>query len=120
MACLDQSQNFPLCCYQGATFVQELYYVDADDNAIVITGATARMQVRRTVENEDVLIELSTEDGSIVVDGANGGITLTITASDTEDLPSGEWVYDLFVTLPSNAIMRFLAGSFEVVERVTR
>ena len=117
---MDATQNFPITIYQGATFVQELYYVDADENAINITGATAIMQVRRTVDNEDVLIELSTANGRIVVDGANGGITLTIPSTMTDDLPAGCFVYDLFVTLPSNAIERFLAGECEVVERVTR
>lgn len=117
---MDASQKFPITIYQGATFVQELYYVDADENAINITGATAIMQVRRTVDNEDVLIELSIANGRIVVDGASGGITLTILATDTVNLPAGEFVYDLFVTLPSNAVERFLAGECEIVERVTR
>ena len=48
-----------------------------------LTGVTARMQLREKLDSSVVLLELTTENGRIVVDDATKTITLNITAADT-------------------------------------
>jgi hypothetical protein len=44
--------------------------------AINLTGYTARMQVRSTLESAEALIELTTANGRIALGGSAGTITL--------------------------------------------
>jgi len=106
-------------CEQGATFSRILVLKDSAGAVIDITGATADMQVRETVNAADVLVELSTTNGRIVVDGPNGKLTLTISASDTASLTLNG-VYDLKVTFLSGTVDRILEGEFVVDPQVTQ
>jgi hypothetical protein len=106
-------------CEQGATFSRILVLKDSTGAVIDITGATADMQVRETVNAADILVELSTTNGRIVVDGTNGKLTLTISASDTASLTLNG-VYDLKVTYLSGTVDRILEGEFVVDPQVTQ
>jgi len=111
--------RFDFECEQGATFTRNIILKDSSGSVIDITGATADMQVRETVQATSIIVELSTSNGRIVVDGPNGQLTLTIAASDTASITiSG--VYDIKVTYVSGTIDRRLEGEFVLDPQVTQ
>ena len=106
-------------CDQGATFSREIILKDSGGTVIDITGATAEMDVREKVNSTTTLVELSTSNGRIVVDGPNGKLTLTIAAADTALLTTLCAVYDLKITYISGEVARLLEGTFTLDLEVT-
>ncbi len=108
-----------LLIQQGATFVRGWTYkpggVAAD-----LTGCTARMQVRAEIESEDVLLQLTTENGRIILGGAAGTIDLRIAAIDTAAITWDAGCYDLEIQFPDATVIRFLQGTVVVSPEVTR
>ena len=86
--------TYDLLIEQGATFSQVITYKESSV-AVNLTGYTARMQVRATLESASTLVELTTANSRIALGGAAGTITLTISATDTAALTAGRGVYDL-------------------------
>lgn len=110
--------NFKL--EQGATFVREFTYKDGEGVAINITGYSARMQFRPYRESSTLLIEATTVNGKIVLDGAAGKLTLTLTPSDTNNLTERKAVYDLEIQSAGGVVTRLLEGAVEISKQVTR
>lgn len=105
---------------QGATFNQPLVWKDSSGTAVNVTGYTARMQIRKTVDATTVILTLTTENGRITVGTSNGLITLLVSAADTAALTSFCGVYDLEVISPTGVVTRLLEGQVEVSKEVTR
>lgn len=80
---------------------------------------TARMQIRPTLKSETVLLELTTENGGIVLDAANSTITILCTAEQTEDLSFNTAVYSLEMVKPGS-VSQILTGSISLEKEVTR
>lgn len=106
-------------CEQGATFTRVINATDAAGDPIDLTGYTARMQVRRDLDASSIIIELTTENGRISLDGASGEITLTIDAEDTSAIPR-PGVYDLELESDGGTVIRLLKGTFNLDSEVTR
>ena len=86
---------------------------------IDITGFTARMQIRKTVASSEVIHELSTENGGIIL-GDDGAFLIYISDSVTETFNFTTAVYDLeFVNLDGDVI-RLLEGAVQLSLEVTR
>jgi hypothetical protein len=111
--------SYDILIEQGATFSQLVTYKD-NGVAVNLTGYTARMQVRATLEAASALIELTTANSRIALGGAAGTITLTISAADTEALTSGRGVYDLELVSGSGIVTRLLQGVATISRNVTR
>lgn len=112
--------RFDLLVEQGATFHREVLWHDIDERPVDLTGYTAQMQVRASVKSRDVMLELSTANGLIVLYPALGKLVLYIPATATNALPSKRAVYDLELTSPSGVVTRLLEGSFHISPQVTR
>lgn len=110
---------YDITCEQGATFQRVLTWKGSNGNPINLTSYTAAMQVRDTACGQTKILEATTANSKIVLGGALGTITITVSATDTAALPVGEFVYDLELTL-SGTVTRLLAGSFTVTKEVTR
>lgn len=103
---------------QGATFLLTLFDQDDTGAPVNLSGYTARMQLRTTKAASTAVLELTTENGRISIDGAAGQINLSIAAADTNSL-TGSGFYDL--ELVNGAIVeRFIEGQYTVSEQVTR
>jgi hypothetical protein len=111
--------TYDILIEQGATYSQVITYKD-NGVAVNLTGYTARMQVRATLEAATALIELTTANGRIALGGAAGTITLSISATDTEALTSGRGVYDLELVSGSGIVTRLLQGVCTISRNVTR
>ena len=105
-------------CEQGSTFTRDIEVTNFDDSIRSLAGFTARMQVRKDLEASTSLIELTTENGRIVVTPNTGTVSLTISAADTAALQfSG--IYDLELIGGTGVIERLLQGNFNLDANVT-
>ena len=70
---------------QNATFSFVLEYRDNDGNAIDLTGASAKMQVRDTKGGAKLAVTLTSPSGGIVINPVNGKLTIKMTPTEAED-----------------------------------
>lgn len=104
---------------QNTTWQMDFYWVTLAGAAIDLTGYTAAMKIRTDYE-ADVLLSLTSPSGGLVITGASGLVTATLTPAQTLALPAGPVVYDLLVTQTSTGIVKPLVRpSPGVVERVS-
>ncbi len=103
---------------QGATWERILTWKDSAGTAINNTGMTARMHLRRSYEDAVESYALTTENGRIVLGGANGKITLTISATDTATM-TGVYLYDLEI-VNGAVVTRLMKGSLSVSLEATK
>jgi hypothetical protein len=87
---------------------------------IPITGYSAQMQIRETLESTAVLHELTTANGGIVIDPINFTITLKISSAITGTFNFDAAVYSCELTDNQNNVIPFLTGSISLVKEVTR
>ena len=111
--------TYDILIEQGATYSQLVTYKESGV-AVNLTGYTARMQVRSTLESATTVVELTTANGRIALGGAAGTITLTISATDTASLTAGRGVYDLELVSGSGIVTRLLQGVATISRNVTR
>lgn len=120
--------NQTLKIYQGQTFQFRFQVTAADEvTPIDLTDYKARMQVRETLADDDILITLTTENGSISITALSGYVNLLISAADTAALDTDfdvvQWVYDLEVyddTVSPTYVERIAEGVVLVFPEVTR
>lgn len=106
---------------QGATYKHTIYWTNDADLPINILGFTARMQARLTHSSTNSLIDLTTENGRIIIGNAtNGEIRLYISAADTANMDWSSGVYDLEMVSPLGDVTRLIEGKISVSKEVTR
>ncbi|MDA0898394.1 MAG: hypothetical protein O3A30_03860 [Bacteroidetes bacterium] len=120
---------YNVTCQQGSTFTRvirlkmpdpadptQTTYVDYD-----LEGHTARMQVRRTISSTTAQVELTTENGRILIEpaGEKGIIRLNLTDEETAALTS-DGVYDLEIISAGGVVSRVIQGTFTLSLEVTR
>lgn len=106
---------------QGATFRKRLTWFAPDKvTPIDLTGCTARMQVRAEIESSTVLLELTTENSGIAIDGPQGALTLHAPPAATAAIAWQGGVWDLEVAHPNGDVTRLAQGSISVIPEVTR
>mgnify|MGYP003559578829 FL=1 len=86
---------------------------------IDLTGYTAKMQVRVDARSDDVIIDLSTENGGIEIDGPAGIVTLIFSHTETIKL-DGAAETDLLLIDADGAPSRVLYGPVTAIWTVTR
>jgi len=120
--------NYNMLCQQGASFARVIALEQprtpteedpAEYEIYPLENHTARMQVRRTIESTTPMISLTTENGRIAINSAEGLITLSISAADTAALTSSG-VYDLEIISPGGLVSRVIQGTFTLSLEVTR
>lgn len=104
----------------GATFLQTFRWKDKEGDLVDLSGYTARMHIRRYVNSESPEVILTTENGRITLGGADGTITLSLSAAETSavDIPNG--VYDLELESADGHVTRLLEGTVTFSREVTR
>lgn len=105
---------------QGATFRYKFAWVDAKKRAIDLTGFTARMQIRSSVSDPTVLVELTTENNGLIITPATGIVALHMSATQTADLNWTKGVYDIELIAVNGEVYRLVSGSVTVLQEVTR
>lgn len=105
---------------QGATFRLRL---SLTNNGVVVplSGHTARMHIRQKIAASDVLYELTTTNGGLVINGLAGTVDLYISDEDTATFQFRNAVYDLELEdTGTGEVVRVLQGAVQVSPEVTR
>ncbi len=106
---------------QGSDTTIPINYRVGDPLALVeLSTYTAKLQVRQNYTSP-VLLELSSTDGTIVLDDVTPNITLIFIASKTENMTVFEgMIYDLEITSNTGTVTRVLEGTFSISRQVTQ
>lgn len=104
---------------QGATFNYPITWKPGGVTAD-LTGFTARMEIRPSIDSDVVLARLDTINGSILIDGLLGKVTLYLTDAQTALLKFDDAVYDLELVAPNEEVTRLIEGSVSLSREVTR
>lgn len=115
---------------QGTTFyrlidVMEPTVLDPDVyEAFDLTGYTARMQIRRTIDYETPMLSLTSPtvsgNGITVMDGANNAISININDATTS-LVDSSGLYDLEIIKTSTGqVSRLIQGTVTLSREVTK
>lgn len=109
---------------KGSTFRNTVTWRVGDSEAnaqpVDLTGATARLMVRASVNDATVLHEMNDVDGSIILGGATGEIELLITAPISTGFNFTNGVYGLEITASSGDVTRLLRGTFTAFDENVR
>lgn len=84
-----------------------------------LTGYTARMQIRSKITDDTVLLELTTENGGIVIDTEYRTISIHITATQTTAFTFTSAVYSMELVNGAE-VVPFITGGISVEKEVTR
>jgi hypothetical protein len=103
---------------QGATFSRQITWRDSLGEPIDLTGYAARMQIRRSITAPEPMVNLTTENGGIFLDGESGNVNILISASQTQAMNSNG-VYDLEL-VNGDVVTRLIEGVVELSKGVTR
>ena len=141
--------EYDIFAEQGATYTLGLTYKDANSSPVDLASYTARMQVRRSVNDDQMLLSLSgatasrsltgggstgefgstggiSAVGGIQVNtssagatGTTGGVYITIDATSMTNIPAGKHRYDIELVVGST-VTKLLKGVFEVSAEITK
>lgn len=120
---LDSPGTIDFAFYQNAHFERFVTCWEPTEDgltAINLQGYTARMQVRSAPESDEVLAELSTANGRLLIDSYNR-IRMTLTAAETAEMTPWDTPahYDLKVSGPGGSYL-VLTGRARFVRTATR
>jgi hypothetical protein len=90
---------------------------------VPLTGYTAQMQIRETLESSSTIFELTSSmvaGSGITINSSDSTILVTISAAATRAFDFDTAVYSLELTDASGVVTPFLSGNITLVREVTR
>ena len=87
-------------------------------NFVFTSYTGASLQVRKNYNSTPIILEFSTDDGSIVL-GNDGAFSLIKSAADLEIVRAADYIYDMYLNSASAPKRAFLSGKFTITDRVT-
>lgn len=117
---MSEPAKLPLRIRQGATFRKHLLWKSPLGVPIDLTGCVARMQVRPEIESSTVLVELTTENGRILLGGVDGTLILELDPATTAAFDWDSGVYDLEIQHANGDVTALVFGAVSVRKEVTR
>lgn len=100
---------------QGSTFSVDIDVTDADGDALNLTDYTVKGQMRKTYTSST-----ATTFVSEITNATGGVVTISLTATATNALKAGRYVYDVEITSPTSVVTRIVEGQVEVTPGVTQ
>lgn len=100
---------------QGSTFKADIDVTDSDGDALNLSGYTVAGQLRKNYSSST-----STDFTASVTSTTNGTIRISLSATQTNGLKAGRYVYDVEITSSTGEVTRVLEGQVEVTPGVTR
>lgn len=100
---------------QGSTFTALIDVTDSDGSALNLVGYTVNGQLRKTYASST-----STDFTASVTNAGTGTIQISLTATQTNALKAGRYVYDVEITSSGGEVTRVIEGQIEVTPGVTR
>jgi hypothetical protein len=108
------SGKYNIVAEQGATFNLN-FRVETDGTPWNLTGYTFAMQVRRSANDANTLLNITSATMTSV-----GHVSATVSAATMANVPAGRWVYDIELTSSGAEVTRILEGRFIVTPEVTQ
>jgi len=118
---------------QGATTDLLLEYKDSNGSPVDLSGYTARMQIRPSVDSTTTYLSITSvtasdgtglnltpQSGSVTLPRTSGSIGLFISAASSSALTFSEGVYDVELESSSGIVTRLLEGIVKLSKEVTR
>lgn len=105
--------NFDFEVEQGTDYSQIFIKKDSEGNPIDLTGYAAHFQVRAR-PGAPVLLDRSTANDGIVIDGAEGAVYVVFTNELLVDAPWRRGKYQLELTSPLGKKSRLAAGVMSI------
>ena len=99
---------------QGTTFSYTIYLNDSNGSPQDLSDFTGRAQLRKSYGST------SYTAFTVLVGGAAGTVTVSLTATQTAALKSGRYVYDIEMVNVNNTVSRLAEGIVTVNPEVTR
>ena len=99
---------------QGATYSTSIDVLDEDGIAIDLTNYTGAAQMRKHYTSSNSVAF------TVSLGGADGTVTLSMTANATANIAPGRYVYDVELTSNTGVVSRVLEGIVTVTPNVTR
>lgn len=90
------------------------------NDPINLAGYTARMQLRGKLADTEIIKELTTQNGGIVIDNTAKTISIVISATDTAAFTFSTAVYSLEMISSGGEVSQMLTGTLTLVKEVTR
>ena len=117
-----QPAHIDLEVFKGSTFVKIIQWkTGAPSVAVNLTGCTARMQIRKAVNDTVILDTLTTENGKLAIhEPLNGKFKITIPASTSSAYTFTSAVYDLEIVFTDSTVTRVIEGCLTAAPEVTR
>lgn len=110
--------TYDITIEQGSTFTRTITWKDENDTAVNLTGYSARLQMRESVDASSTFISLTNGSG-ITLGGVAGTILIEISATDTAAITQSG-VYDLELVSGAGVVTRLLQGNVILSKEVTR
>lgn len=110
---LNQINSLTYTAYTSGGVVQY-------NTPVSLTGYTAQMQIRESVDSSTVIHEMTSTNGGVVFNIADNTIFLNIPASVTRNFNFDTAVYSLELTNNSGTVIPFLVGNMTLIREVTR
>lgn len=105
--------------YQGTT-LRKVFTWTVEGVPLDLTGYTGAAQLRKTAGDPAPALDLSTQNGGIIIDGPAGKITMYAPSVDTEKLVADKYVYDLEITDTQGDVSRLVEGIITISKGITR
>lgn len=105
---------------QGVTTSKSFVWKDSEGTVIDLTGYSARMQIRSSIDSTTTLLSATNANGQLVITAAQGKVTLTLTATETAALDFSTGVYDLELVSNAGVVTRLVEGSVTLSKEVTK
>ena len=123
--------NYNMTCQQGSTFSRTIEIeqpdlaTDPSGQTFIpfdLSGYSARMQVRITIDSSNFLLELTTGNGGLTINPVSGDTNkiLIHASADVTASVSTSGVYDVEIISAQNVVSRVLQGTFNLSPEVTR
>jgi len=105
--------------FEGDTLEMAFTWKDSLGDVVPLSAYTARMEIRKTVVDPDILLAL-TESSGIVLQDVAFSITATVTDAQTAALGFGGYVYDIQLTDTTGKVNTLIAGTITLEPSVTK
>jgi hypothetical protein len=117
---LTRAATVNLVIEQGTDFSHTVSLQNSDGTVFVLTGYSAKMQIRPNLGSATLHLELSTANGRIVPNALAGQLTLSLSNAVTSALTFRSAVYDLEITSGAGVVTRVMQGNVTLSLEVTQ
>lgn len=111
--------KYNILCPQGSTVVIPMEY-SVNDALVNLSTWTARMQVRTSHTATTTVLNLTTENGGIILSATSPNIKIKIDSDASTPLKAKTYVYDFELVDTLGEPYRIMEGDFKVTPEVTR